>query len=199
MSGSGFVTPTERSFAAILPYVLPHATTLPDALGIHHIRGAAIEFARATGVLQDAYPLTLYPNATQYNIFTQPEYNIIRVDGVDSVDGDRCGGWEYRFQPLNDLEVLTTVSVATDVSVRLTVAPKQDSNRLDTYLYELHAEDLAYGALARIAAIPNQYYTSSNMTAFYQRQFMLAKNKARVARSAGYSNKPTFMQMGRFV
>jgi hypothetical protein len=189
-------TPT-KTYADILPYVTPFANTIPDELAIEFIRQATIRFARETGVLRDIATINAEPNVLNYNVYTTESYTIDRVVGV-TFSKDFINP-KIEFTPPNHIKISRSVSKPQHGQVELIVVPNQSCFTIEDALYELHAKDIAAGALAEAHKLPDQPFTSLDMAIMRDREFRAAINNARTRELKKGSERSLSMKAPRFV
>ena len=162
-----YISPTGTlSWDALLPYVLPKARGVPPDLALQYIRESAIEFCRRSGILHDIQQYYLQAYVEDYQLVTDPNYEIVQVFRV-TVDKR----WNY--SPVNqkltagigafvyhmssptiiNLRRPPAIDDPKGLEVETIVAPKQDSCVLDNYLYQQWATGIAAGALDSILSL----------------------------------------------
>jgi hypothetical protein len=189
-------TPT-RTYVDVLPYVIPFASQLPEELAVEFVRQATIRFARETGILRDIATINAEPNVLDYNVYTTDNYNIDRVVGVTFAKD--CINPKVEFRPPHHIHLSRSVGKRQHGQVELVVVPNQDCFYLEDSLYELHAKDLAAGALAEIHKLPDQAFTSLDMAVMREREFRSAINNARTRELKKGSERGLSMTAPRFV
>jgi hypothetical protein len=192
-----FISTPTKTYADILPLVLPFANTLPEELAIELIRQSTIEFARQTGVLRDIAVINAEPNVLNYNVYTTDNYNIDRVVGV--VFSKDCINPKVVFKPPHHIELSRSVGKKQHGQVELIVVPNQSCFYIEDALYELHAKDIAAGALAEAHKIPDQPFTSPDMAIIRSREFRAGINNARTRDLKRGSERSMHMTAPRFV
>lgn len=188
-------TPT-RTYADILPHVTPFASQLPDELAIEFIRQATIRFARETGALRDIATINAEPNVLDYNVYTAESYVIERA--VEVSFAKDCINPKIDFTPPNHIRLSRGVGKAQHGQVELVVVPNQSCFTIEDALYELHAKDIAAGALAEAHKLPDQVFTSLDMAVMRDREFRAAMSQARTREMKQGSERSLTMKAPRF-
>jgi hypothetical protein len=176
---------------------MPFAHTLPEELAIEFVRQATIRFTRDTGVLRDIATINAEPNVLDYNVHTTSLYVIDRVVGVTFAKD--CINPKIEFNPPNHIRLSRSVGTKQHGQVELIVVPNQDCFLLEDSLYELHAKDIAAGALAEAHKLPDQIFTSLDIAVMRDREFRSAVNLARTRELKKGSEKSMVMKAPRFV
>lgn len=179
-----------------LPYVMHQISGLPAEVAAHHLRLSAIELARHTGILERTIFHTAQEGVGFYELHVGCDEAIMSVRQV-IVNG--CCYQPYRelcaCLPCNhyfyDKQVGLHVHPAGDdrtrgIEVIAKVVPDQDTCHLDRCLYDVHAETVADGAMARLLAIPGAPWQDLGAQRLYARRFSQGRSAA--AKLSGKQN-----------
>lgn len=197
-----------------LPYVLPNVPACPDTLAVQALRSACIEFCRASLLVQEVTTDTLVKNIPDYAIEIPTDHVLVKVMGVwcgdkwltpTSVENLRSGlalrgstGSETvttnppqtYFQKTPTSEEISVYPVPSDtyaegLAIRSAFAPSRSATQVADVLYENWAEEIAWGALARLHAVPEQSFYSVPLAESFRQKFAMALRKASNVARAG--------------
>lgn len=199
-----------------LSYVLPYVNGAPEATVLHHLRQAVITFCRKTLIWQG----TLAPVLTQSNRDT---YTIPLPDDARLVQfmrfrlGDRqdsdllspaLGRWQ-RMQGQSNADgvytedrltftVLPTPTIAGEAMlIDAALCPTDDAPEIPEFIADQYMQDIAWGAIGSIQAIPRQSFSDLQQAAIFTDKFNAATSRA--ARIAGKgSTRATQRVRGHF-
>lgn len=192
-----------------LPYVMYQVSGLPAEVAAHTLRLSAIELAKHTGLLER----TIHMNSQQGVEFY--ELNVgqdVVISSVRQVTVNGCCYEPYRelcdclpnrhfyydkqrglmIDPAGD-------DRAKGIEVIAKVVPDQDACELDRCLYDVHAEVVSDGAMARIMNIPTAPWYEPNSARTFARAF--ASGRSAAAKIAGKRSMsgPTIIKPRRWV
>lgn len=202
-----------------LPMVLPNAPGVPIPVAEFNLRLAAIEFCERTRcwrhvmtkaltgqtitVIAPAYAaIHEFEHAAWNEEPLQPvQFSDIALEGTEPADQ---GPPRYISQAKPDSVILfppvTTGTLALSVFLKPRGGnefggnpddPLEDAfDRVPEFMHAQHGEAIAYGALARILAIPKQQYTNPQMAGFYMQRFNAAMDAKFSANMRGQQRAP---------
>jgi hypothetical protein len=188
------------SWDALLPYVLPYVRGAPPEMVLHHIRMATIELCNWSGIIHDVNQYDLQKGVQDYQLNTDCNYNIVRIKRV-TVDGRwdytpvtaklPAGIGAYLYQMTSPTMIHLRRPPNLDnpkgLEVEAVVAPKQDAEVLDNYLYEQWAQGIAYGAISTLIAIPQTNWYNPKEAERYELKFRKEKARCRAEADRAFS------------
>lgn len=200
-----YIDPTNvLSWDALLPYVMPYCRGVPDQIALHHIRLSTIEFCRRTGILHDVQKYYLQAYVNNYQLVTDPNYDIARVIRVtvdkrwnyaplNSQPPQSIGAFMYYMisPTIMQLRRPPAIDDPQGLEVETAVTPKQDSCVLDNYLYQQWAEGIAAGAIDRILSIPQTNWFDLRTAQKFELKYRKELTRARATVDRAFS--PTSM------
>lgn len=177
-------------FEDMTPYVAVRVDMVPAEVIGHALRLSAIEFAQRTKAVRRTLYLDAQACVQHYSLLHTDCYNIFAIEQV-WYDGvplqvntvDRCthGGYWYAFERPASLYV--GVTPAQDCprafEIRAVISPGQDSCFIDEWVYQLHAETIASGAVYRLLSMQSEDWFNPAIASLAAREF-----NAGVARAA---------------
>lgn len=188
---------------ALYPYVAPNVMGCPIPVMEHHVRLSAIDFCNKTRWHEDE---CIAVNIGLGRVLLQPDAgleiaNISRVyaDGLEVHNKTKqsglallsAGSLERFYCVIGDGEIAINPAPAADVLVRVvvTLRPTMDAATISDQLNEWR-DGIASGAVARIAALPGQAFTSADMSGYHRARFDEAVKTAKVKKYMGSSEAP---------
>lgn len=205
-------------FSVFLPEISHLIQGCPEPTAINAVRNATIEFCSSNWwqETQDSvdvddtdFPLTIEgtTGATVVSLLG------VNLDGRDLVPttmdelDKRAHDWRENtsslptnyYQP-NPEEVCLYPRLDTTLPMilRVSYAPLRSATSVVEYLYQIHLETIAAGALARLMAIPMQPWSNPKLAMYYSNQFNRGKNSAAMDANKSFSRAPLTVQMRRF-
>ena len=201
-----------------LPMVLPHAPGVPEPVAEFNLRLAAIEFCERTRCWRHILTRTINgqinnliaPAYAAIHEFEHASWNgepLQPVQFSDVAQEDMTadqGQPKYITQVAPDSVMLyppvTTGTLTVSVFLKARGGqefggnpddPLEDAyNVVPKFLHAQHGEPIAYGALARILAIPQQQFTDPKMAAHYADRFRAAMDAKFSANMRGQQRAP---------
>lgn len=188
------------SLTQFLPMVLPHAPECPPAIATFNLRLAAIEFCERTlcwrhmatvTISTDGRALTAPPYAAIHRIESavfngETKLEPLQYSDVDEKTFENTAGTPPRYitqAQYNTVRVLPFTAGTLSLSLFLKpvngteMAQCDDGIVTDAYdvvpefIYKMHAEQIAAGALARLLAQPNKPWSDMNAALLYGQKF----------------------------
>jgi hypothetical protein len=176
-------------------YVLPNVIGCPVPVMDHHVRLAAIDFCNKTRFHEaECEGASLYKGVITAEADAGLE--IVSVSTVH-VDGERlanktkqtglsmlnAGSTDRFYVVLWDGEIAINPIPQTEVPVRVvaTFRPTQTATVISDVLTEW-MDDIASGAIARIAALPGQAFSNPEISGYHMQKFNEAVKSAKVSR-----------------
>lgn len=167
---------------AFSPYVLPFAEECPDATMLHHVRQAAIEFFRKTGVWVGAlqpldgdgttvgFPAQGPADAKVSRLLSVmvrraghgPErINVMSEAGAaDQIDGGSLTPVAWMGADRGLLYVHPAQQLGATITAEASFKPSEQSASIPDAMFEHYAQDIALGALATLLGVPGQPWTN---------------------------------------
>lgn len=187
---------------AFLPMVLPHAAGVPEPVATFNLRLAAIEFCERSRAWRHIVtrPLTRNDSVLQTPHFAaihEIEYALhdkvplapIQFSEIEHGTIDNAAGAPPKFITQvtpNTVSVYPFKEGSLEVSMFLKPRfgnqygdnpenPLEDAfDEVPQFLLTQHGEPIAFGALARIFAIPNQPFSNPQLAGLYAQRFSMA-------------------------
>lgn len=210
------------SYDQFLPRVLQYVPDASEFIAIDAIRQACIEFCERTYYWQYQSPsLNVVNGQSQYVIPTPADTKFVGPVQVyfntlllipkspdELADIYRMGSWNQLqgspqyvtriIKPELTLVPIPYVTQPAVLYVRAALAPTQDSNEVDSEIYEQWAEAIAWGARARLLAQPRQDYTDKAGAIEAAKMFNYHINRARIQMNKGLTRASTRTEFQRW-
>lgn len=209
-------------YEAFLPEVLPYVPECPEQVAINAIRNACIEFCEKSQYwLYDHDPISGVAGVSTYELdlpdYTAPArvldawYNNIPLTprGEDEIKRTYPFDWrQMEGNPVFFIQQVPTEVIlvpkpmlAASLALKLIVVlkPTRDSVQIDDEIYDRWAEGIAYGARARLHALPNQPFSDPVAAVKYTSMFETAIGRAKVARNRGLARATQRVRPPRLV
>lgn len=203
----------EISFDDFVPDISVRTDGIPENVAAHFARVAAIEFARDTHIIRRTIWVDVQEGQQAYPLCVEDDYRILAISQV-VLNGCELPAWPrgkrlaecmyrnwYVFEPPHNLMVapVPCEDAAEALEVHLVVCPGQDSCSIDQIVYDLYAETITDGALARIYAMRGEDWEDIRLADQHRRLFHQAKALAKMRDQHNYSAAPVKMGMPRGV
>lgn len=203
------VSPADTvSLDEFLPYVMYQVSGLPAEVAAHTLRLAAIELAKHTGLLERTIHMTAQQGVEFYALDLGPD---VAVSSVRQVTVNGCCYAPYRelcdclpnrhfyYDKQRGLMIDPAgEDRARGIEVIAKVVPGQDTCELDRCLYDVHAEVVSDGAMARIMNIPTAPWYEPNSARAFARRFNEGRSAAaKIAKKRSVS-APTMIKSRRW-
>jgi hypothetical protein len=203
-------------FEDFLPEVMPYVPNCPEIVAVSAIRDAAIEFCRKslwliyehdpinTVANQSAYELSL-PTDTEMAAIWTASLDTIQLAPVGEVDASTLSGTTGIPMYITQIDTFNVRLVPTpylDGSVLQMFAgimPTRTSVTCDDQLSAHWAEQIGYGARARLHDIPGQPFTSPEMAMKYRAMFSNGMGEAKIERNRGLTRATMRVIPPRFI
>lgn len=213
---------SDVTLETFLPEVLPWVRDCPEMMARHAVRAAAIEFCtESLWWLDSPTTYTLVSGLNTYELDPPTDADIaaiyeVRVNGrlIEPRGGDELaakfgfdwrtttGSPRYYTREQPGAILVTPVpqeTTAAALSIQLALTPSRDAQFLDEELWRSWAEDIGYGARARLHEIAGQPFYDATAAAMMRAKFVAAIGKAKAERNAGMGRGPLHIQMPRLV
>ena len=187
-----------RDIYEMAPHVLPWAATCPEPTMIQYLREAAITFCMRSRSWRSEETFLLVSLDTDVSLVTCCDSVIYEIESV-RYRGDPQNQWSEKLEPTTweeaqdmvlDSEsqpyyytqrIANTLRVvpygAGEARVSMYLKPDQMAQTLPDYLFELHPQIIAAGALAKILLLPGYDFAEPNLAMMYAQQFEDACNQ----------------------
>lgn len=201
-----------------LPMVLPLAPTVPEPVAEFHLRLAAIEFCERTRCWRQIIKkqiagksaTVIAPGYAAIHEFEHADWNGEPLQAVqfsdvamESMTLDQ-GPPAYITQETPDSVILYPPVSSGTLTVSVFLKPRggqefggnpddplEDAyNVVPEFLYVQHGEHIAFGALSRILAIPQQQFSDAKLAAYYGERFRAAMDAKFSANMRGQQRAP---------
>lgn len=210
------------SYEEFLPRVLQYVPDASEFIAVDAIKQACIEFCERTYYWQYQSPsLNVVNGQSQYVIPTPSDTKFVGPVQVyfntlllipkspdELADIYRMGSWNQLqgspqyvtriIKPELTLVPIPYVTQPAVLYVRAALAPTQDSNEVDSEIYEQWAEAIAWGARARLLAQPRQDYTDKAGAIEAAKMFNYHINRARIQMNKGLTRASTRTEFQRW-
>lgn len=208
-------------YEKFLPEVLPYVHDCPEFVAVAAIRNACIEFCdRTDWWLYTHDPITVVANQNTYELdlpdFTVESrilegwYNNFplkpksedQLRSMYNLDWRQMEGSPQFLTQLDPGEVIVvpfpTFTTTNTLNLIVVLKPTRDSVDVDDSIYERWAEQIGFGARARLYEIPNQPFYDPGSAAKYRMMFETAMGKAALERQRGISRANLRVRPPRF-
>lgn len=155
------------SYEEFLPEVLLHIPEVTEEIAMHYIRQSCIDVCRRAKILQREIELELYPCVSDY-LLDSPD--CVDVMQVVSLRSGVCAPRSYVVTD-NVLTFTPAPTQADQVTVTLTVSPREDSCEVDAILFNKYKELVQSGALWRLYIIPRRPWSDQNAAALHRTMY----------------------------
>lgn len=210
------------TYDQFFPHILPYVPNCPEIQATNAVRNACIEFCKKTNFLQlDMDPITTIANQPTYDIdvpngYVLGQIDIIWFNGTRIVrkslaDIEKRYGRQWNLiagtpecYTQLDPDTITFAPIPDQslpgiVTGRFSVIPERLSSYIDSSLLERYAEEIADGAIARLAATPEQPYTNPSFAMERRKMFLYYIACAIRERRAGLVAAPLQVKLNRLV
>jgi len=195
-------------YEEFLTEVMPYVRECPEIVAVNALRNAMIEFCDKSMLWQyEVDPIDVVAGTTEYTLALPPGTGIARimdlfhnghrlqprsetelaslyVDDWRSQQGEPC----YYTQRWPNVVILCpapSTSILSGLDLIVALRPTRAGIAVDDFLFERWAEEIAFGARARIMAISGQPYTDQVQASYYRAQFESAIGKAKIELNRG--------------
>lgn len=189
-----------RELRHFLRFVLPYAPACPDPMAEQHILSAAREFCEATRCWRETDTIPIHGHAIE--VVCVPPYAALHEIEDAKFDGrplervafkDSLHGAEGLPEQIMQTS-MNTISIAPAACGQLTISlflkPALDTDILPDFLYEQWAEQIGYGAVARILDLPDMPFSNPSAALTYRVLFERAKDSNFNASRRGQQRAP---------
>lgn len=202
-----------------LSRLLPQVPACPEPLALEHLKDACIEFCeKSLAIRQDLDFFYSVANLGQYDLDPPSNQHMIatvlsvRYDGKElsgifvedaqelpEAAGNPAGFFTSRTNNEFVLHLHPTPEAREQVLVNVALRPIRSATEVDDDLYNLYADAIIDGAIARLAKIPNQPFTDLAYAAAMQNSFREKAARAKVDSYHGRIRGNSRVKMRPFV
>ena len=210
------------SYEAFFPEVLPYVHDCAEFVAINAIRNACIEFCdRSHYILYETSDIDAVTGVASYDLTLPDGMMIARImDGwftglqlkPKSEDELRAmfpldwrtmmGRPQYVSHMTPATVVLTprpTADATGAINFIVALRPRRDSTVVDDVVYDRFAEQIGWGARARLYETPNQPYSDPAQGLYYRARFRTAIAEATIERNRGLTRSAQFVRPPRLI
>lgn len=195
-------------FDEFLPYVAVQVDGAPAPVMGHAIRLAAIDFALRLRSLRRTILMHTQRGVQSYTIAHTDHYSILQIESVrvcdrclraESISCNRSEGDWFAFEPPDHLFLgfAPKEDGNRDLEVRAVVVPGQDTCSIDRWVYDLHAETIASGAIQRLLFMSSEEWFDPTLGSLAGRQFLAGVSRAQAIDRGHYTTAPQGVPMPR--
>lgn len=211
------------SLQSFLPWVAPWVRDCPDPVMLGAIRDSAIEFCnQSCWWTEKLDPVSVYVNISTYELDLPLDADLVVIDSmrvggrpVKPVTREHLNA-RYGYTDWKTLKgqpayyTLTTPAevqlipypqetILNGLEVTVCLRPAMGALYLPEQIYGRWAEQIGYGARARLHTVPSQSYTDPGMAQSMGLLFREAIADARAERNASLTRGPVMVQRRRWV
>lgn len=199
------------NWEVFLDYIMPYANKVPRAFAIQEARNATIELARKSLNLQRDLYIDAQECVNDYTIEVEDGYNIHMVREVccgdttlyprTNIECCPSGGCTFHFDYPCELYLDTAPSCDQQdgIYVRASVLPSQDTCKIDKWVYDKHAEDIATGALSRLMIMHGTEWYDPRQGGIMLRRWRNVMSQSRVEQAKAHNAGPVMMKAKRWI
>lgn len=187
------------------PYVLPMVAGCPHDTVTHHVKLAAIEFCRRTGVWQENLDTLLADGySTDFALPLDDQIELVQLIrvSVEDVDvpitnyataRDLEGSNESLCFTVNrkTLSVWPAPALDARIDVFCSIKPALTAFQFPDALFAHYAEDIGNGALSRLLLMPRADWADANLAEAFRARFNDAITSAALSVDRAYTQSPT--------
>lgn len=210
-----------KKWADFYDYVIPALPGVETDLVTFHVRNAAIEFCEETGIADfQASQVSLVEGQDEYSVMLHgADYTVARIKSAyldekylvpttpDQLDRSRANWSEHKGSPVmyfmpdpTVLKLYPTPDKSGQVlKLVYTLMPTRDSVGVEDFLFERYVEDIAHGAISRLAMMPAKPWTNLETAANSGLMFRAAKRDAAIEINKGFTRSQLKVSMRRIV
>lgn len=197
------VPDAQTDYERWLPRVLPDVPGCPDVTVIHHARLACREwFERTLSWREQLAPITAAAGDSSYLLPLPPDSVLAKlmtyvIDGRDGVAVSVQTGLKYVrenrsgnycwTQDNRNVSVHPAPTAAQVLEFGVALKPSDDSSSIPERLFDLYADKITDGILARIFGMASQPWTSADRESAYRAKFVNSIESAAIAAAKSYS------------
>jgi hypothetical protein len=209
-----------KPLTAFLRFVYPLARTVAEPAALSALRQAASDFCERSGYwVEELDRLSALAGVAEYDLDPPPQASLLQVMSV-SLDGARLhprsldeldkiyvGDWmDLRGGPMFYTQFTERVlrlvptpdkTVRNGLRVVAALAPSIDADSVPEDLYERFAQDIAYGAAARLLKEGGREYFNPELSMLYERKFLQAASTAKINANRSRVRAPLRVRMVR--
>ena len=202
-----------------LRFVYPLARTVSEPAALSALQQAASDFCERSGYwVEELDRITATPRLAEYDIEVPAQSSLLHLLNVD-LDGARLlprsmdeldkmyagADWmEVSGQPtfytqFND-QALRLVPIPVKkgrLRIRAALTPSLNADSVPDDLYERFAQDVAYGAAARLLREGGREYFNPQLSLLYEQRFLQATSTAKIAANRSRVRAPLRVNMVR--
>lgn len=201
-----------RLLSEFVPDVLSRgAYTAPQNVAEDAVRRTAIDLCEQAGVWAYEYTFEQQDGVPDYPLYV-PEFtrivcmNWVRMGGntyYPSPNSSRCqcGAFEITMPNPKTIKLSPTPWPACElvhVTVQLWLTPLQEACELPDILWQEYSDTIAYGASARLLAMPKQDYTNIGLARQHYGLYIQGKTQAKNKRVMKRTTGPLLMRGSYF-
>jgi len=185
------------SLDKLFPYVQPYVPECPEVVIETHLAEALATFCMETYVWRVDVEDDVTSSGESLYELDIPAGSVLEDVLVFEINGNAAQRVSDRYvspQYLQDLGTPLAYAIYQDKYVRLypspdgtytfrgtvVLKPSLSSKNIEDFIYETHGRDIAYGAIAKLTAIPGKAWTDYGMSVMYSQMFGKCVADARV-------------------
>ena len=200
-----------------LTEVMPYVRDCPEFVAVNALRNAMIEFCDKSMLWQyEVDPIDTVAGTTEYTLAlpngtglarimdlfynghrllpkSETELAKLYVDDWRSQEGEPS----YYTQRWPNVVILCpapSTSIQNGLDLLVALRPTRASIAVDDFLFERWAEEIAFGARARLMAISGQPYTDQVQASYYRAKFDAVIGKAKIELNRGLTRATQYVR-----
>jgi hypothetical protein len=205
-------------WAAFYPYIEPLVKGCPLPVMDQAIRETATEFCNRSLVWYDTRPLAITASTAVYNLPKPADAEITQVMRVapagrapliavreqeldDIMDWESATGdyaTHYLFTKPGRIQLYPIPENAMTLQCRSAFRPSEDATGCEDFIFESWRDCIVQGALAKVKAIPKEFWSDAEEAARAAARFSAYVNKARNDKTRGYHYGSLQVALRRF-
>jgi hypothetical protein len=188
--------------ADFLRWVLPYATACPEPIAEQHIIDAARAFCKATRCWR--FQTTIVLVGTETDIPCAPDNATLYEIESASFRGEPLDRVSFSEELFRDEGLPVAITQSAPMSIRLApraqagalslslyLMPKATATDVPDFLFDLHGQVIAQGALSTILALPALPFSNPQQAGYYGALFQQAKDAGFNLNKRGQQRAPT--------
>ena len=184
---------------AFFSRVMPEVKGCPAPIAVQAIRDAAREWCERTWVWQEVVPYETVEDSREVLISVPSDSRLVSVLYlIDEGQKKSPDGYTIRANS-NPVETEDEQTETAEMEARVVLKPSEAATECSDFLYNGYAEEIGWGAKARLLYNPSKPWGNMDMAGLNFQMFRKAIAQEKIKLSRGYTNKSLKVKARRFI